>query len=187
MSADCEHLKLDAKVLAAARAGDMVAGESIYRQFERPVYTLAFRICQRREDAQEVLQDTFVKALGSLGQYRGDAPFWPWLKRVAVSQALMLLRRERIRRLWLVPASGEDCTDTDLNLDLNAALAGLPPTARAVVWLHDVEGCSHQEIARAMGKSASFSKSQLARARARLRAQLAPAAEEVLCMTVMKV
>lgn len=185
-----DHLTLDDATLAAARDGETAACEAIYRRFERPVYTLALRLTGSRDEALDVLQESFIHALERLDQFRGDGPFWPWLKQVAVSQALMRLRREKRFRLWQRGARepepetpGPDGADRDLA----EALASLPATSRAVVWLYDVEGYTHAEIARLMGRSLSFSKSQLARAHARLRARLAGTEEDARCTQALRI
>lgn len=174
----------DPAVLDRARRGDMDAHAALYRQFAAPVYTLALRMLGRRESAEEVVQDTFVELIRSLGQFRGEAPFWGWLRRLAVSKALMRLRADRSGPP-VEPPRGDrgalDWPDPDAAAateravrcaEIERALAQLPPASRAVVWLHDVEGWTHAEIAAAMERTVSFSKSQLARAHARLRALL---------------
>lgn len=184
-----DHLKLDDATLAAARGGDMNACEAIYRRFERPVYNVALRLCTDADEAMDVLQNTFLKAFERLDQFRGDSPFWPWLKRVAVTQSLMKLRRERLHRLWpgqwLESEAVEDGPGGE-TADLEGALARLPATTRAVVWLYDVEGYSHAEIAELMGKTESFSKSRLARGHARLREWLEPEEEDATCVSMME-
>jgi len=158
-------------VLARARTGDLEALESVYRAYEVPVYNLARRICRTVEDAEDVLQETFFEVCRSIRQYRGDGSLWGWVRTIAASKALMRLRRNKYRdadeleeEFHRAPRS-----DTGLRMDLEAALERLPETSRAVVWLHDVEGYTHEEIAGMMGKTVSFSKSQLARAHTRLR------------------
>ncbi|MFC4727681.1 RNA polymerase sigma factor [Coralloluteibacterium thermophilus] len=165
--------------LAAARAGDVRAYERIYRLFERPVFTLALRMTGSREDAQDVLQETMLKLFARLGDFRGQCPFWGWLRQIAVNESLMRLRR-RARRdddEALPEEPGDEAPDTlppaaaDAAL-LARALARLPPTTRSVLWLYHAEGFTHEEIAAAMARSVSFSKSQLARGTRRLRALL---------------
>ena len=161
-------------VLARARAGDMVALERLYRAYEAPVYNLARRICRTVEDAEDVLQETFFEVCRSIRNYRGDGSIWGWIRTVTSSKALMRLRRNKYRVTDdlhddLAPSRGSSVA---LKMDLEAALERLSDTARAVVWLHDVEGFTHEEIATHMGKTASFSKSQLARAHQRLRVWL---------------
>ncbi|HXY68298.1 MAG TPA: sigma-70 family RNA polymerase sigma factor [Gemmatimonadales bacterium] len=157
-------------LVARARAGDFSALEQLYRAYERPVYTLARRLTRSSDDAEDVLQETFLEVCRSLKQWRGDGSLWGWVRTIAASKALMRYRREKLRE-WepleddAAPASG----DLPLQLDLEAALARLPERSRAVVWLHDVEGYTHEEIAELMGMTTSFSKSQLARAHERLR------------------
>src|SRR5262245_48105468 len=158
-------------VVARARAGEEAALEELYRAFEAPVYNLARRICRTVEDAEDVLQETFFEVCRSINQYRGDGSLWGWIRTIAASKALMRLRRNKYRdadefedEMHRAPRN-----DSGLRMDLEAALERLPETSRAVVWLHDVEGYTHEEIAGMMGKTVSFSKSQLARAHTRLR------------------
>ena len=80
-------------LLARARAGEPAAFEQLYRWFERPVFTLALRLTGQREEAQDILQDTMLKLFDRLGEFRGDSPFWGWLRQIAVNESLMQLRR----------------------------------------------------------------------------------------------
>ena len=158
-------------LLARARAGDSAAFEGLYRAFEAPVYNLARRICRTTEDAEDVMQETFFEVCRSISQYRGEGSLWGWIRTIAASKALMRLRRNKYRDTdefedELVHGRR---AEVGLRMDLEAALERLPDVSRAVVWLHDVEGYTHEEIAGMMGKTVSFSKSQLARAHTRLR------------------
>ncbi len=158
-------------VLPRVVAGDPEAQEALYRAFEVPVYNLARRICRTTEDAEDVLQETFLEVYRSIRRFRGDGSLWGWVRTITASKALMRLRRNKYRDTdelqdEVVPIRRED---TALRMDLEAALERLPETSRAVVWLHDVEGYTHEEIAGMMSRTVSFSKSQLARAHARLR------------------
>ncbi|TWG94400.1 RNA polymerase sigma-70 factor (ECF subfamily) [Luteimonas sp. J16] len=164
-------------LLARARAGDRVAFEQVYRWFERPVFSLALRICGDREEAAEVLQETMLKVFDRIGGFRGDSPFWAWLRQIAVNEALMKLRRARRLADELPMEDGFDAADelappppaaADAAL-LQRALAALPATTRSVLWLYHAEGYTHEEIAAAMNRTTSFSKSQLARGTRRLR------------------
>lgn len=175
-------IDVPAALLARARSGEAAALEQLFRRFERPVFTLALRICGDRSEADDVLQDTMLKVFSSLDRFRGDggSPFWGWLRQVAVNEALMRLRRSR--RLdaeaddGAVDALAENLVPpppaaADAAL-LQRALAQLPDATRSVLWLYHAEGYTHQEIAEAMQRSVSFSKSQLARGTRRLRALL---------------
>lgn len=170
----------DAKaVLPLVVAGDPEAQEALYRAFETPVYNLARRICRTTEDAEDVLQETFLEVFRSIARYRGEGNLWGWVRTITASKALMRLRRNKYRD---TDELEDDATplrrdDAALRMDLEAALERLSETSRAVVWLHDVEGYTHEEIAAMMERTVSFSKSQLARAHARLRRWLG---EEVL-------
>lgn len=161
-------------VLPRLRVGDPEAQEALFRAFEAPVYSLARRICRTTEDAEDVLQETFIEVFKSIHQFRGQGSIWGWVRTVASSKALMRLRRNKYRDTDdlvddVAPMKRED---TALRMDLEAALEHLSETSRAVVWLHDVEGYTHEEIAGMMDRTVSFSKSQLARAHARLRKYL---------------
>jgi RNA polymerase sigma-70 factor (ECF subfamily) len=160
-------------VLARAQAGDLSALEQLYRTYEVPVYNLSRRICRTVEDAEDVLQETFFEVFRSIHRYRGDGSLWGWVRSIAASKALMRLRRNKYREADELEEEFHQPTasrsDGGLRMDLEAALERLPETSRAVVWLHDVEGYTHEEIAGLMGKTVSFSKSQLARAHVRLR------------------
>ncbi len=164
---------IEAKSLAArARAGDYTALEQLYRAYERGVYALARRLTRTAEDAEDVLQETFLEVCRSIGSWRGESggSLWAWIRTIAASKALMRYRREKLRETdALIDVADEVEGDVPLRLDLETALARLPERTRAVVWLHDVEGYTHEEIAELMGMTTSFSKSQLARAHQKLR------------------
>jgi RNA polymerase sigma-70 factor (ECF subfamily) len=172
--------EVDELLVARARRGDLDALEGLHDAFAEPVYTLARRLCRSREEAEEVLQETFLEVVRSVRGFRGDGAFGAWIRRVAVSKALTSLRRRRRsdvevsgsddRGLKSIPATGS--SEGWRKVDLERALAQLSDDSRAVVWLHDVEGLTHVEIAGIFGRSASFSKSQLARAHAKLRSWL---------------
>ena len=172
-------IDVPATLLERARRGEPAAFEQLYRSFERPVFTLALRLTGRREEAQDVLQETMIKLLDRIAAFRGDSPFWGWLRQIAVNEALMLMRR---RGKFVVEGEFDEAalTDGEQMLPpraadaaiLGRALAAMPGATRSVLWLYHAEGYTHEEIAAAMGKSLSFSKSQLARGTRRLRALL---------------
>ena len=168
---------LDELAIQRAKSGDMDALERVYRAYEGVVYSVARRICRTPEEAEEVLQETFLEICRSIGRFRGTAPgsLTAWVKRVASSKALIRIRYEKYRdteELVEDTRAGRKDQDVTVSLDLETALQQLSDTARAVVWLHDVEGYTHEEIAEMMNKTVSFSKSQLSRAHARLRRML---------------
>lgn len=166
---------LDDLAVQRARTGDLDALEHVYRAYEGLVYATARRICRTEEDAEDVLQETFLEVCRSIRRFRGEGPgrLTAWVKRIAASKALMKIRRERYREAEELaedgPVAGQRDADVMLSMDLESALARLPEVSRAVVWLHDVEGYTHEDIAEMMNRTVSFSKSQLARAHARLR------------------
>src|SRR2546422_772583 len=114
----------------------------------------------------------------SIKQYRGEGHLWGWIRQIAASKALMRIRHDRVRETEefheesAAGAGGMSPGTVPAQIDLERAFERLSETSRAVVWLHDVEGYTHEEIAEQMGKTVSFSKSQLARAHVRLRRML---------------
>lgn len=165
-------IEVPESLLTRLKAGEQGALEQVYRLFERPAYTLAWRLLGDRDEAQEVLHDAMLALIDRIGQFRGDAPFWGWLRQICVNESLMRLRKRRIDYVDDVPepellARGlEPAID---GADLERALDKLSATARTVVWLYYVEGYTHDEIARCFDRTVSFSKTQLARATHKLR------------------
>ncbi len=167
----------EAADVALAAAGDQRAFERLYRLHVARVHSLARRMAGYDGDPDELTQDVFVRAWERLGTYRGEAAFGTWLHRLAVNVILNWRRSEAGKRRWI-----EDGADAELlphartaaaeGLDLEGAIAKLPPGARQVFVLHDVEGFRHEEIAAMTGVTAGTSKAQLHRARMLLRAWL---------------
>jgi RNA polymerase sigma-70 factor (ECF subfamily) len=172
------------EVLARARAGDAGAREAIYAALAPATLTLIRRVVGERALAEDIFQDTMMMLFERLPQFRREAPLGAWLRQIALSRCLMCLRSPWQRARQCLEAAELIVGGTAAmpvtagyrgeSIDVERALAALPPTARAVVWMFEVEGYSHEEIARAFGRSVSFSKSQLARAHARLRAWFEP-------------
>ncbi|HEX5340132.1 MAG TPA: RNA polymerase sigma factor, partial [Gammaproteobacteria bacterium] len=151
---------VDEALLGRARQGEAAAQAELFRLFGRAVYTLARRLLVKPELAEDVLQDTFVEVLRNLSTFRGEAPFGMWLRRIAVNHCLMHLRSPWQRRRLELDDGDESgmlrSIDAGLDaLDLERALEALPAEARAVVWLHDVEGYTHQEIGRMLNATTS--------------------------------
>lgn len=167
----------DHDLVVRAQGGDGGAFATLARRHRDRVYRLALRITRDAQDAEDVLQETFFEICRSIHQYRGEGSLWGWVRSIAASKALMRLRRNKYRDTdelddeYHGPVLGKH-EHGGLRMDLEAALERLPEVSRAVVWLHDVEGYTHEEIAGMMGKTVSFSKSQLARAHTRLRGWL---------------
>jgi RNA polymerase sigma-70 factor (ECF subfamily) len=178
-------IQIDPGVVRRAARGDARAHEIIYRAFGTPVYSICLRFTRVPAHAEDLLQETFIEVIRSICNFRGEAPLGAWIRRIAVSKSLMFLRSAWHSRGQSLDEDREDCTTSraeshgarsapDDAIDLDAALASLPVVGRTVVWLHDVEGFTHKEIADLMGKTESFSKSQLSRAYQRLRPLLDP-------------
>lgn len=187
-------IELDPPVLALAAAGDPAAQAQVYQRLAAPAFALTRRLVPDRAAAEDLFQDGLMQVFARLAQFRGEAPFGAWVRQILVRTCLMHLRSpwQRARLAWhgtddeaeqqlpgaSVPASFAD----DDHIDVARAFGRLAPVTRAVLWLHDVEGLTHEEIAAGMGRTPSFSKSQLARGHERLRGLLL-ADEEIACAT----
>ena len=175
-------IEIPETLLAAARAGDVPARATLFERVAPAALGIIRRLVNHRAMAEDLLQDTLIAMYEHLDDFRGDAPFGVWVRSIAVSRCLMAFRspwhRARValesftedQKPW--PVEAESRT-SDL-IDLDRALARLSPVTRTVVWLYDVEGWSHEEIAKGFDRTVSFSKSQLARGHARLRGDLSP-------------
>jgi RNA polymerase sigma-70 factor (ECF subfamily) len=178
-------------LVAAARSGDIGAFESLVRRYDRNVFRIAQHITQNREDAEDVVQDAFLKAYQNLGQFQGQSKFYTWLVRIAVNEALMRLRRRRPERMVSIdedvkteedsmpreiadwsPNPEQQYTQAELKDILGKTIQGLPPSFRTVFVLRDVEGLSTEETAAALELSVPAVKSRLLRARLQLRERL---------------
>jgi len=168
-------------LVRAAVAGDTAAYERIYHRHSPRLYAVLWRLCGgQAARAEDALQEAFLQAWRALPGFRFESGLGTWLHRLAVNAALMELRASAVRDaadsgdagwdlLASVPAV-DRCAGT--TLDLERALATLPPRARAVLVLHDIEGWKHQEIADQLQMAVGSSKAQLHRARGLLRARL---------------
>jgi RNA polymerase sigma-70 factor (ECF subfamily) len=173
----------DARLLDACRLGDRRAMEALYHRFKRRVFSLVARIAGAG-DAEEVSQEVFVRIFRGLARFRGDAQLSTWIYRLAVNAALSHVERRPRRAegeeaLVHVAAEERPSTDPYLAARLENALGRLPAGYRAVLVLHDVEGLSHEEIAEILGCRVGTSKSQLHKARAKMRELLALPGEAV--------
>jgi RNA polymerase sigma factor (sigma-70 family) len=194
-----QGIEVAEEVVRAAQAGEPRAHEAIYLACRRPIYTLIRRLVVRAAVADELFQETFVEVLRNIGAYTGEGAFGGWVRSIAVSKCLMYLRSPWHRSLLYLDSDDEEESaapvvlmdgashpdvQASASVDVERALAALPALTRTVVWLHDVEGFTHAEIGRLLGRTASFSKSQLARAHVRLRQLLEQPAESSSCTHV---
>ena len=181
----------EAALVAAAKDGDREAFSELVRRYERKIFRLAQNITHNPEDAEDVMQDAFLKAYEHLNSFQGNSRFYTWLVRITVNQALMKLRKRRANHFSLdqpvaagdndlVPREIEDWgpsperryAQSELREILGAALKELAPAYRIVFWLRDVEELSTEETARLLGLSIPGVKARLSRARLRLRNNL---------------
>lgn len=169
----------EAELVARAREGDDAAFRALYDLHVDRVFGLAFRMVGDRHHAEDLTQETFVRAFSRIVSFRGRAPFSIWLHAVARRTILNGLRRvSRQRRREVVFGAAEDRAaeapdrDTHLQEELAAAVDLLPPRARLTLLLYDVQGHTHHHIARMLGVTIGTSKAQLARARRLLRVRL---------------
>lgn len=171
-----------------AQMGSNSAHTEIYGLYSKAVFTLAHGICRNPQCAEDILHNTFVKLINKIQTFKFQAPFGMWLRQIAVNESLMYLRQQKKHRLTIssdeyegfedlalenVEPSTHADTDTASRhahrMDLDTVLAALPDNVRTILWLKEVEGYTHQEIADLVGKTPSYSKSVTARAYAFLR------------------
>jgi RNA polymerase sigma-70 factor (ECF subfamily) len=193
MSAMSSPIDIDdeAAVVAQARLGDATAFSELLRRYEGKIFRLALHITQNREDAEDVLQETFLKAYEHLDQFQGQSKFYTWIVRIAVNQALMKLRKRKSDRSVSLDDTIDTGEDTvareiagwdenpeqqysreELSRILGGAVDDLAPIYRAVFVLRDVDELSTEETAEALGLSVPAVKSRLLRARLQLRDKL---------------
>ncbi len=186
-----EPVSDELKLVRAAKAGDISAFEELVRRYDRNVFRIAQHITQNREDAEDVVQDAFLKAYENLKNFQEQSKFYTWLVRIAVNEALMRLRRRRPERMvsldedvktdedtmprevadW-TPNPEQQYTQAELRDILTRTIQGLPSSFRTVFVLRDVEGLSTEETAEALDLSIPAVKSRLLRARLQLRERL---------------
>ena len=181
----------DLALIDAARAGDVGAFEQLIKRYDRNVFRIAQHITQNREDAEDVVQDAFLKAYQKLDQFQGNSKFYTWLVRIAVNEALMRLRKRRTDKTVSIdedletedgampreiadwsPNPEQNFRQAELNDILSKTIHGLPTGFRTVFVLRDVEGMSTEETAELLDLSVPAVKSRLLRARLQLRERL---------------
>ncbi len=182
----------DAALVAAARGGDSAAFSELVQRYDRRIFRLAQRVTQNREDAEDAMQEAFIKAYQKLDTFRGQSRFYSWLVRIAFNEALMNLRKRRPNQDSLdepkesegdlIPQEIEDWgptpeqkfAQTELQEILSTAVGSLDPAYRVVFLLRDEEQFSIEETAAMLGLSVPAVKSRLLRARLMLREKLNP-------------
>ena len=177
----------DLELAERCRHGDAAAFEELYRTHAGRLYSLVFRMAGSAQDAEDLLQEVFLNAHRKLGSFRGDSSLGTWLYRLAVNHCLDFLRGRHTKMSRATnslddeaaeePAAVMPAVPTAVSrIDLERAIARLPAGCRAAFVLHDVEGFEHNEVARMLGVSEGTSKSQVHKARSKLRAMLGGAA-----------
>lgn len=179
-SGDVRSADLD--LAGRIRSGDGAAFEALYRQHATRLYNLASRMAAGGADAEDLLQDIFLLAYRKLGSFRGDSSLGTWLYRLAMNHCLDILRNRQTRMGQVTDSMDEPdavpvaapgpALGSVSRIDLERAIAALPPACRAAFLLHDVEGFGHHEVADILGVSEGTSKSQVHKARLRIRAYL---------------
>jgi len=177
-----EQAKATSDYALAQRAakGDMEAFEVLYQRHNRRVYSLCLRMTQNVQEAEDLTQESFIQLYRKIGSFRGDSAFTTWLHRLTVNQVLMHFRKRSVK---MEKTTEEGETPIQIvkgtenpnampvvdRIALDNAIAQLPPGYKSVFILHDVEGHEHEEVARILGCSVGTSKSQLHKARMKLR------------------
>lgn len=168
--------------LRQLKKGDETAAAEIYRQHATPLYNTLLRLVGEQQEAQDLLQEVFITAFRKVGDYRGEAPFGAWIRKIAVNAGLDHLRR---RKVWFetieehhVPVEEESSGWDFTAAQVHAAIKELPTGSRAVLTLFLLEGYSHKEVAEKLGISVSTSKTQYLRAKALVRKRMTDTAYE---------
>ncbi|MEZ5559262.1 MAG: RNA polymerase sigma factor [Pseudomonadales bacterium] len=160
-------IRLDVGIARGLKRGDRRAQSVAYRLLAPTIMGMALRILQDHGQAQEVVQDTFVELIDKASSLRDPEAVLGWVRRVAVNHCYMRLRspwhQRRDQDTEFDAMEGAGTPYLESLPDIERALATLPAETRLVIWLHDVEGYTHKEIAKLTGQTASYSKSQLAR------------------------
>jgi RNA polymerase sigma-70 factor (ECF subfamily) len=170
----------DHALAIAAGGGDMGAFEQLYERHNRRVYSLCLRMTQNVPEAEDLAQEAFIQLFRKIGSFRGESAFTTWLHRLTVNQVLMHFRKRSVK---VERTTEEGDTPVQIvrgtedpnkmpvidRISLDRALKQLPPGYRTVFVLHDIEGHEHEEIAKMLGVAAGTSKSQLHKARMKLR------------------
>jgi len=181
----------DVALVERVRGGDVSAYDDLVRKYDRQIFRIAQHITQNREDAEDVMQDAFLKAYEKLDQFQGNSKFYTWLVRIAVNESLMRLRKRRTGKMVSIdedietsegsvprdladwaPDPEQNYGQAELAEILRKTIQGLPPGFRIVFVLRDVEGLSTEETAVTLGLSIPAVKSRLLRARLQLRERL---------------
>jgi RNA polymerase sigma-70 factor, ECF subfamily len=166
------------ELIARGKHGDGAAFEAIYRRYKSALFNLAYRYTSDRATAEDLLQEIFIKVFTHLDDVQQAATFTAWVFRIALNTCYSHLRGRRVEIEKSVPMADVEGTrhearveaeENDLRKPLDEAIAGLAPRLREVFLLHDVQGFKHEEIARILGLSVGTSKSQLFKARLRIR------------------
>jgi len=171
------------ELVAQCQAGNVEAFETLYHQHAARLYTLACRMAGSPEDGEDLLQEIFLQAYRKLGSFKGDAAIGTWLYRLALNHCLDYVRSRQAKMNKLTDTLDADSSiqptarrDTPIaRLDLERALERLPDGCREAFVLHDVEGFDHKEVGRLLGIAEGTSKSQVFKARMKLRALLGKA------------
>lgn len=170
----------DYDLTQAAARGDMAAFEELYQRHHRRVYSICLRMLQNTYEAEDLTQDVFIQLYRKVGSFRGDSAFTTWLHRLTVNQVLMHFRKRNVKfektteegetPEQVVAGTGNPFKMPIVDkIALENAIDQLPPGYKNVFVLHDVEGFEHEEVARILGCSVGTSKSQLHKARLKLR------------------
>lgn len=168
-------ISFDEITMARARKGNTSAWNTIYHECEKSMYSLALRMVGNSATAEDMVQDAFLKAMAKINSYRGDSPFWWWIRRILSNQCISYLRKNS---RWVQQDENvienildqlAEAPDPGLDRDMNHLLNRLPEQAQRVVYLYVVEGMTHKEIAELFGQSTSFSKSLVSRSLKNLR------------------
>jgi len=181
----------DIAIVERVKAGDMAAFDTLIKKYRERLFSVVYNMVSNREDAMDLVQDAFIKAFGSINSFKGNSGFYTWIYRIAVNMSISFIRKNRMRRFFSFENVNEELAPSEivdklvinyggrkatllneLREKLNEALQTLSIKHRTVVVLHEIEGLSHDEIAKITDTSAATVRTRLHYAKQQLQAML---------------
>lgn len=186
-----KNLDADAQLVERVKSGDSLAFDELTRKYRQRLFSAVYNMVSNREDAMDIVQDSFIKAFSNINSFRGGSAFYTWLYRIAINMSITFIKRNRLRRFFSFENASEEMAPAEildrltvncggersamlneLKEKLNEALQSLSIKHRTVVVLFEIEGLSHQEIAQITGTSEATVRTRLHYAKQQLQAIL---------------
>jgi RNA polymerase sigma factor (sigma-70 family) len=171
-----EELYIHAPLIEECRKGSRMAQFSLYRQYSKAMFNLAYRMTNNREDAEDILQETFTECFRNIGSFRFESTFGAWLKTILINRSINFIKKKKINLVYpsdLPDKQEEETDEPEYNPEkIFRGIEKLPDGYRVILTLYLLEGYDHSEISQILGITESTSKSQYSRAKEKLRTML---------------